>query len=127
MKDYDKADMILIGVSRTGKTPVSIYLATQMSMKTANYPLVKEDLNELHLPPEVVRNRGRVAAVSASAQMLHNFRESRYKGSVYAQFATCVWELDQAMKICRKYAIPIVFSDGRSIEETATQILQEFS
>jgi regulator of PEP synthase PpsR (kinase-PPPase family) len=125
MKDYDEADLILVGVSRTGKTPVSVYLATQMGLKTANYPLVEENLNKLYLPPEVLRNRGHVAAISTSAQMLHDFRESRYKGSRYAQFATCVWELEQARKICLKHDIPMIVSDGRSIEETATQIIQD--
>ena len=125
LKDYNEADLILVGVSRTGKTPVSIYLATQMGIKTANYPLVEEDLNGLYLPPEVVKNRGRVAAISTSARMLHAFRENRYKGSRYAQLATCIRELDQAGKICRKYSLPVIVSDGRSIEETATQIIQE--
>ncbi|MDR3630263.1 MAG: pyruvate, phosphate dikinase/phosphoenolpyruvate synthase regulator [Desulfocapsaceae bacterium] len=125
LKDYDEADLILIGVSRSGKTPVSIYLATQMGMKTANYPLVEEDLQRRRLPPEVIRNRGRVAAISTSARMLHVFRENRYKGSRYARLATCAEELEQARELCQLHKIPVIISSGRSIEETATQIVHE--
>jgi [pyruvate, water dikinase]-phosphate phosphotransferase / [pyruvate, water dikinase] kinase len=124
MQDYDQADIILVGVSRSGKTPVSVYLATQMGVKTANYPLVDDDLNRLQLPTEVVRNIQRIAGLSTSPQMLHMFRENRYQGSRYADLSTCMRELNQAREIFRKYSIPVIFSDGRSIEETATQITQ---
>lgn len=123
--DYDQADLILVGVSRSGKTPVSVYFATQMGVKTANYPLVEEDLNAFRLPPEVVRNTQRVAGLSTSPQMLHIFRENRYKGSKYADLSTCTKEINQAKAIFQKYNIPIFFSDGKSIEETATQITHE--
>jgi [pyruvate, water dikinase]-phosphate phosphotransferase / [pyruvate, water dikinase] kinase len=125
VKDYDQADLILVGVSRSGKTPVSVYFATQMGVKTANYPLVEEDLNGLRLPHEVVRNIQRVAGLTTSPQMLHIFRENRYKGSKYADLSTCAKEINQAKTIFQNYKIPIFFSDGRSIEETATQITQE--
>jgi [pyruvate, water dikinase]-phosphate phosphotransferase / [pyruvate, water dikinase] kinase len=125
IKDYDQADLILVGVSRSGKTPVSVYFATQMGVKTANYPLVEEDLNEFRLPPEVVRNIQRVAGLSTSPQMLHIFRENRFKGSKYAELSTCAKEINQAKAIFQKYKIPSFFSDGRSIEETATQITHE--
>jgi len=62
MKDYDEAEVILLGVSRSGKTPISVYLATQMGIKAANYPLVAEDLNSYRLPNEIVRNKKRQSA-----------------------------------------------------------------
>ena len=124
-KNYDHADIILVGVSRAGKTPVSVYLATQMGVKTANYPLVEEDLDGFRLPPDVVRNIERVVGLSTSPQTLHIFRENRYKGSKYADMSTCIKEINQAKKIFLKYNIPVIFSDGRSIEEIATQIAQE--
>ncbi len=124
-KDYDSADIILVGVSRAGKTPVSVYLATQMGIKTANYPLVEEDLDGFRLPQDVLRNIQRVVGLSTSPQTLHVFREHRYKGSKYANISTCSREISQAKAIFQKYNIPVIFSDGRSIEEIATQIVQE--
>ncbi|KAB2891691.1 MAG: pyruvate, phosphate dikinase/phosphoenolpyruvate synthase regulator [Desulfobulbaceae bacterium] len=124
-KDYDEADLIVVGVSRSGKTPVSVFLATQMGLKTANYPLVQDDLTSIRLPPEIIRNKKRVVGLSTTPQMLHSFREKRYPGSTYANLATCEQELKQSDQIFLKYQIPVVFSDGRSIEETATQVAQE--
>ncbi len=125
MIDYDDADLILVGVSRSGKTPVSAYLATQMGVKTANYPLIEDDLNLYQIPAEVARNIQRVVGLSTSPQTLHSFRESRYRGSKYSMLTTCVREISQANKIFQKYSIPVVFTDGSSIEEIATQITQQ--
>jgi len=123
--DYDEADLILVGVSRSGKTPVSAYLATQMGVKTANYPLIEDDLVQYQLPPEVARNIQRVVGLSTSPQVLHSFRENRYRGSKYANLSTCLREISQANKIFQKYDIPVVFTEGSSIEEIATQITQQ--
>lgn len=123
-RDYDEADLIIVGVSRSGKTPVSVYLATQMGIKTANYPLVADDLNSYTLPPEIVRNKKRVVGLSISPDILNAFREKRYEGSSYAKLSTCVTEIRQSDQIFLKYQLPVVFSDGRSIEETATQVAQ---
>lgn len=126
-KDYDEAEAILLGVSRSGKTPVSVYLATQMGIKTANYPLVCDDLNAYRLPPDILRNRKKVIGLSTTPEILHHIREKRYKGSSYAKLATCVNEISQAHQIFLKYEIPVIMSDGRSIEETATQVAQELT
>ncbi len=125
LMDYDDADLILVGVSRSGKTPVSAYLATQMGVKTANYPLVEDELNLYQIPSEVKKNIQRVVGLSTSAQVLHSFRETRYKGSKYANLSTCLREISQANKIFQKYNIPVVFTEGSSIEEIATQITQQ--
>ena len=84
-----------------------------MGVKTANYPLVEEDLNGFQLPPEVVRNIQRVVGLSTSPQMLHIFRENRYKGSKYADLSTCTKEINQAKALFQKYNIPVFFSDGK--------------
>jgi regulator of PEP synthase PpsR (kinase-PPPase family) len=124
IKDYDEAEVILLGVSRSGKTPVSVYLATQMGIKTANYPLVCDDLNAGRLPADIVRNKKRAIGLSTTPEILHHIREKRYKDSSYAKLATCANELNQARQIFLQYEIPIIMSDGRSIEETATQVTQ---
>lgn len=127
LKDYDEAEVILLGVSRSGKTPISVYLATQMGIKAANYPLIAEDLNAYRLPSAIVRNKARVIGLSTTPENLHFIREKRYKGSTYAQLQTCAGELNQANQIFLNYNIPVIVSDGRSIEETATQVAQQMS
>ena len=127
MKDYDEAEVILLGVSRSGKTPISVYLATQMGIKAANYPLVAEDLNAYRLPPPIVRNKDRAIGLSIDPKTLSFVREKRYKGSKYAKINTCTEELNKANQIFLQYDIPIIVSDGRSIEETATQVAQLLS
>lgn len=126
-KDYDEAEVILLGVSRSGKTPVSVFLATQMGIKAANYPLVQDDLNAYRLPPDIVRNKTRVVGLSTKPQLLHHYREKRYKGSNYAKLSTCSDELHKANQIYMNYRVPIIMTDGKSIEETATQVAQEMN
>ena len=123
-REYDEAEVILLGVSRSGKTPVSVYLATHMGIKAANFPLTTEDLNSYELPPEIVRNRKKVVGLTCSPQLLHKIREQRYGGSSYAKIATCANELNLAKQIFLKYSIPIVETDGKSIEEAAVQVTQ---
>lgn len=123
-REYDEAEVILLGVSRSGKTPVSVYLATHMGIKSANFPLTTDDLNSYELPLEIVRNRKKVVGLSCSPQLLHKIREQRYGGSSYASIATCANELNLAKQIFLKYSIPIVETDGKSIEETAVQVTQ---
>ena len=127
MKDYDEAEVILLGVSRSGKTPISVYLATQMGIKAANYPLVAEDLDSYRLPSAIIRNKARAIGLSTDPKTLQFVREKRYKDSKYAKLNTCAGELNQANQIFLQYNIPIIVSDGRSIEETATQVAQMLS
>ncbi len=125
LKEYREADLIIVGVSRAGKTPVSVFLATQLGIKTANYPLVENNLAHCNLPEEILRARHKVIALSISPEVLHSFRQQRYPGSSYASIETCKKELLQARRIFEKYLLPVVYSDGRSIEETATQVAKE--
>lgn len=127
LKDYDEAEVILLGVSRSGKTPISVYLATQMGIKAANYPLVAEDLDAYRLPPPIVRNKARAIGLSTDPKTLSFVRGKRYKDSNYAKMDTCKGEIHQANQIFLQYGIPIIVSDGRSIEETATQVAQLLS
>ncbi len=125
MNDYDDAELIIVGVSRSGKTPVSVFIATQIGHKTANYPLIDKDLDNCHLPPAIYRNRHKVIGLSNDPTTLHKFRENRFPGSRYAQLATCKNELRKAARIYQKYNLPVVHSGGSSIEETAMQVMNE--
>jgi regulator of PEP synthase PpsR (kinase-PPPase family) len=123
--EYDEADVILLGVSRAGKTPVAVFLATQMGLKSANFPLTSEYLNSFRLPQLIRQNLSRTVALTTSPEHLKSAREKRYPGSNYAKFSTCIEELKLAEQIYLKARIPIVSSAGKSIEETATQVMQE--
>lgn len=124
-EECDEADVILLGVSRAGKTPVSVYLATQMGLKSANFPLTSEYLTQYRLPDGIMRNKKRTIALTTTPELLRTVREKRYPNSVYAKLPTCIEELHQAERIFKKHKIPIVSTAGKSIEETATQVSQE--
>lgn len=126
-RDYDDAEVILLGVSRSGKTPVSVFLSSQMGIKTANYPLVQEDLDFYKLPSYIVKNKEKVVGLSVSPKLLHQYRENRYAGTNYASLTLCSEEIYRANMIFMSYKIPIIISDGKSIEETATQVIQELN
>ncbi|MBU0485614.1 MAG: pyruvate, phosphate dikinase/phosphoenolpyruvate synthase regulator [Proteobacteria bacterium] len=125
VNESDEADVILLGVSRSGKTPVSVYLATQMGLKSANFPLTTEYLTNYRLPDGIIRNKKRAIGLTTSPELLHNVREKRYPDSKYAKLANCITELEQAEEIFKRNQIPIVSSAGKSIEEIATQVSQE--
>ncbi|WP_028317949.1 pyruvate, phosphate dikinase/phosphoenolpyruvate synthase regulator [Desulfobulbus elongatus] len=122
--EYDEAEIILIGVSRSGKTPVSIYLATHMELKAANFPLTADHLDRHELPREIIRNRKRAVGLTCSPNYLHNIREKRYAGSTYASLATCTRELQQAKQLYLRHNLKVLNVEGRSIEEIAVQAIQ---
>lgn len=124
-REYDEADVILLGVSRSGKTPIAVFLATHFGMKTANFPLTSEYLSQYSLPASIRQNHKKTIALTTSAQMLQSSRETRYPGSNYAKLSTCIEEIKLAQQIFTKNKIPVVSTAGKSIEETATQVLQE--
>jgi len=121
---YDQADIILIGVSRSGKTPVSIYLATHMGIKAANFPLTEDHLGAYELPRPIVRNRARTVGLTCSPNHLHKLREKRYPNSTYASLANCSSELRLAEQLCRNHSIRLLNTEGRSIEEISVQATQ---
>lgn len=123
--DLDKADCILVGVSRAGKTPISIYLATQMGLKAANVPLTTEHLSNYRLPDYITRNSKRAIGLTTTAETLHKMREQRLPNSNYSKLTTCAQELNQARDLFIRIQIPIINTAGKSIEEVATEVLQE--
>ena len=122
--EYDEAEIILVGVSRSGKTPVSMYLATHMELKSANFPLTSDHLDQPELPKDIVRNRKKVVGLTCSPDYLHNIREKRYTGSTYASLANCAKELQQAKQHYMRHNIKVLNVEGRSIEEIAVQAIQ---
>jgi len=127
ISEYDMADAIIIGVSRAGKTPISVYMASQMGLKTANFPLTDNFLSKYYLPDGIRRNLKRAAGLTTTPDFLHNVREKRYPGSNYASLATCKDEIKRAEQTFEKYHISVISSAGKSIEEMATQVAQELN
>jgi regulator of PEP synthase PpsR (kinase-PPPase family) len=123
-RGYDEADIILIGVSRSGKTPVSVYLATHMGFKAANFPLTSDHLSNYELPVDIVRNRQYTIGLTTSPRYLHKIREKRYAGSSYAKLSTCADEIHQAEQLCLQHSIKLLNTEGKSIEEIAVQTIQ---
>jgi hypothetical protein len=123
--ELDRAEVILIGVSRSGKTPTSLYLALQFGIKAANYPLIPEDFSRDELPSALALRREKLYGLSIAPDRLAEIRYQRRPGSKYADLDNCRHEVAAAESLMRRYAIPWINSTTRSIEEIATKILQE--
>lgn len=122
---YDDAEVILVGVSRVGKTPTCLYMALHYGIRAANYPLTEEDLENLELPKRLLPHKSKLYALTIDPQRLAQVREARRPGSRYAQLAQCRRELDLADKLCRREGIPMQSTTNTSIEEIASKILAE--
>jgi [pyruvate, water dikinase]-phosphate phosphotransferase / [pyruvate, water dikinase] kinase len=119
------ADVILVGVSRSGKTPTSLYLAMQYGVKAANYPLIPEDFERGKLPTGLLAYKRKIFGLSIAADRLSEVRNERRPGSKYASLENCRYEINEAEKMMRREGIRWMSSTAKSIEEIATMILQE--
>lgn len=120
---YDDADVILVGVSRSGKTPTCLYLALHYGIKAANYPLIQEDLERQELPRRLLPHRKRLFGLTIDPARLAQVRETRRPGSQYARLEQCRWEVAAAEKLLRAERLPVVSTTHSSIEEIASKIL----
>jgi regulator of PEP synthase PpsR (kinase-PPPase family) len=118
-----EADLILIGVSRAGKTPVSLYLALQYGKKAANYPLTPDDLGAHTLPPILLAHREKLRGLTLSAERLSQIRNERLPGSRYASLENCRSEIQAAESMMAASGIPVIDSTRRSVEEIAALIV----
>lgn len=124
-KNLSEADVILVGVSRTGKTPTSLFLAMQYGVKAANYPLIPDDFEREKLPGSLLPYKSKLFGLSISADRLAQIRNERLPGSKYAAPENCRYEINEAEKIMRREGIRWMSSTTKSIEEIAATILQE--
>ncbi|MBU6504093.1 MAG: kinase/pyrophosphorylase [Betaproteobacteria bacterium] len=122
---FGEAELILVGVSRSGKTPTSLYLALQFGIKAANYPLVPEDLEKQRLPDVLLPWRSKLWGLSIRPERLHQIRSERRPDSRYASLANCRHEIQAAEALMRMQGIPFLDSTNTSIEELSTTILHE--
>jgi len=124
-RELGDADVILVGVSRSGKTPTSLYLALQFGVKAANYPLIPEDFSRRQLPEALQARKARLYGLTIAPERLHEIRRERRPGSQYADPANCRYEVEQAEALMRREGIRSINSTAKSIEEIATTILRE--
>ncbi len=124
-RNLSLADVILVGVSRSGKTPTSLYLAMQHGVRAANYPLIPEDFSRMALPQDLLPHRGKLFGLSIAAERLSEIRNERRPGSQYASLSNCIEEVAEAERLMRREGIRWLSSTNKSIEEIATTILQE--
>jgi regulator of PEP synthase PpsR (kinase-PPPase family) len=124
-RDLESADVILVGVSRSGKTPTSLYLAMQHGLKAANYPLIPEDFERQQLPPALVPHRKKIFGLSIQPERLSEIRNERRPNSRYAALENCRMEVSEAEAMMRRAGIRWLSTTTKSIEEIATTILQE--
>ena len=123
-RHYDKADLILIGVSRSGKTPTSIYLSLQFGIRVANYPLTEEDLDDNRLPAVLRAHKQKLFGLMIDAERLVAIRSERKANSRYASFNQCQMELRAIEGIYISEGIKYLNVSEMSIEEISTRVLQ---
>jgi regulator of PEP synthase PpsR (kinase-PPPase family) len=124
-KNLASADVILVGVSRSGKTPTSLYLAMQYGIKAANYPLIPDDFERGKLPSSLPPFRDKIFGLSITPERLSEIRHERRAGSKYASIENCRYEVNEAELMMKREGIRWLSSTTKSIEEIATTILQE--
>ena len=124
-RELSEADVILVGVSRSGKTPTSLYLALQFGVKAANYPLIPEDFERAQLPEALRAVKAKLYGLTIAPERLQEIRRERRPGSQYADPANCRYEIEQAESMMRREGIRWINSTSKSIEEIATTILRE--
>ncbi|CAO1663609.1 posphoenolpyruvate synthetase regulatory kinase/phosphorylase PpsR [Salinicola sp. NYA28a] len=125
---YQEADVILIGVSRCGKTPTSLYLALQFGIRAANYPLTEDDLDDngiLNLPPSLAQHRHKLFGLTIDARRLSAIRTERRPDSRYCSMDQCMQEIGQAEALYRRHNIPYIDTTRFSIEEISTRMMNE--
>jgi hypothetical protein len=126
-REYDKADIILIGVSRAGKTPTCLYLGLQFGIYAANYPLTEEDLVDRHgyLPPALTPFRRKLFGLTISPERLFNIRARRRPDSRYSSPEQCLQEVGMAETLFQYEEIPFINITTMSVEEIAATVVHE--
>lgn len=124
-KRMDEADVILIGVSRSGKTPTCLYMALHFGVKAANYPLTEEDLEKPRLPDFLRKHKVKLFGLTIDAERLSEIRQTRRPDSRYASLKQCRYEVNAAEALLRSEGVPMLSSTNASVEELGSRILLE--
>lgn len=127
VSDYDQADIILLGVSRTGKTPTALYLALNFGLRVANYPFTSEDLPHFKLCEAHKKNRQKLVGLTISSERLTKIRKERRPEGSYGDHLQVSLELQALKELFERENIPMVDTSIRSVEEIAASIMSMFS
>lgn len=123
-RSYDKADIILLGVSRSGKTPTCIYMGLQFGVFAANYPITEEDLEQgIKLPGILEPFRNKLFGLTIQPSRLTGIRNERKPNSRYASSQQCQYEVSSVEQMYRQESIQFINSTDYSVEEIATHIM----
>lgn len=122
-QNYDKSDLILVGVSRCGKTPTCLYLALQFGLFAANYPFTEDDINNANLPTGLLPYKSKLFGLSINPKRLHLIRQERRPNSRYSSLEQCQLEVRKAEDFFKSNNIPFLSTTTRSIEEIATSLI----
>ena len=125
VKDLQRADIILVGVSRSGKTPTCLYLALQYGIRAANYPFIPEDFSSMLLPVQLKNLKEKLFGLTIDPVRLHQIRSERKLDSKYASLENCQYETHEAEALMRQEGIPYLDVTNKSIEELATTLLHQ--
>ncbi len=125
LKTIGDADVIIIGLSRSGKTPTSLYLALKFGIKAANYPITEDDFQRNKLPTVLLDNHEKLFATKIKAKRLHQIREKRMPNSSYAALSTCKEEIKKVQDLYTQYNLIPMDVTSQSIEELAAQIVRK--
>ncbi|WP_057831054.1 posphoenolpyruvate synthetase regulatory kinase/phosphorylase PpsR [Colwellia sp. TT2012] len=125
INNYEEADVILVGVSRSGKTPSALYLALQYGIKAANYPFTDDDMEELKIPVFLMPFKKKLFGLTINAQRLMDIREGRMSNSKYASARQCRMEVREVEKLYKNEKIPFINTTKFSVEEITAKILSQ--
>ncbi len=123
IRDYERADVILVGVSRSGKTPTCLYLAMQYGIFAANYPLTEEDLESRKLPAALENHARKIFALTIKPDRLQQIRNERRPDSRYSSTSQVAFEVRAAESLFERTGIPVLDVTECSIEEISSRIL----
>lgn len=124
LKGLDEADIILLGVSRSGKTPTSLYMAMQFGLRVVNYPFIEQDIQRLRLLPEFEVVRHKLFGLTIDSERLTQIRQNRLADSDYASSQQCEQELEHVEALFRREAIPYINTTSLSVEEICARVLE---
>jgi len=125
IQNYNEAEIILVGVSRSGKTPSCLYLALQFGIKAANYPITEEDMDSEKLPEPLRPFKNRLYGLTTDLQRLMNIRQERRPNSRYASADQCRFELRAVEDMYLRHQIPYINTSRMSVEEISARIIRD--
>ncbi len=123
-KQYDQTDIIIIGVSRSGKTPTCLFLALQYGLKAANYPITEEDMESEDLPKVIREYKGKLFGLTSDPNRLSFIREERRANSRYSSLDQCRYEVRATEQMFEQFRVPYLNTTNMSIEEIATKVVE---